>query len=507
MKSLVWMFAAILAMSACSSKDDIPNNRTDEDAPLSVVFSVENETTKAVGGEIGPSEKEVNVKRYHVALFKNGTRVDHKEYGDGTGSSLLPAGANTYKASFRDVVEGNVAVYVIANYPSGQTFPDTDWGTYEQYKAQSVTSDLNETDGLVKVGYKEFTVNSIETGKTVLNLSLIQLTARLDITLNWTDRELEEHTDKAESKFLEETKTDVVKYTDEKDIDKYVPKETIMKTLGKYLEYETSSAKFAWASALDASAWNGWVGNEDENPRPSKFLAKEDGSLYLRAKIKEAGSNTFNSYMTDFKIDAYTQLVDAEVTVPVFGFTAGKIDMENLNKKSNICIYNDKAAENQAYEADLLEPVDSSFYTYEIKGKEMKLNVEIGKGLCLYRVYKKQYRRYGYKIYRGQWVEDLRGNRIGYNWDRKGGYPLEAWNEVAPQLIKEYDGYTDTPAVAPSLTDSHSYTLNIPVATVEKITKGHIYQVRGTHTTIVKPVITWEVVGMDKVDVNPEPFK
>lgn len=519
MKSLVWMFAAILAMSACSSKDDIPNNRTDEDAPLSVVFSVENETTKAVGDEISPSEKEVNVKRYHVALFKNGTRVDHKEYGDGTGSSLLPAGANTYKASFSDVVEGNVAVYVIANYPSGQTFPDTDWGTYEQYKAQSVTSDLNETDGLVKVGYKEFTVNSIETGKTVLNLSLIQLTAGIDVEVAYDDLNLVERDVPARYDFLDNTASNEYPIDSESDIEKYIKKNYLVETIKNYLDFKPGSAESKWASELSTNNYTGWnsAGKTWFNRNKDKVyekLAPTEGALYFRAQLKlEEGSGDndkdgYNDYLTDIRITAKGRDVMCDVYVPVDGFVTGDVSIVNRNKESNILIIKNDEVENSAYTPDALTTFSTRFYTYELnKEHAMELQVKIGRGLCLYNVYQKKYRQYGYIIQRGQWIKVGNDNHGAYDWEAET-LQKEAWLPVTKdsKLLDDSKVVARTASVTDpgELTDVHTYALTIPG---EKIIKGHLYKVKGTHTTIVKPVISWEVVGMDKVEVDPEPFE
>lgn len=522
MRSLVWMFAAILAMSACSSKDDIPDNGTGEDGPLSVVFSVENESTKAVGDEITPSEAEVKVKRYHVALFQNGIRVDHKEYGEGAENpSLLPAGTNIYKASFSDVVEGNVAVYVIANYPSGLTFPDAEWGTYEQYKAQSVTSDLNEVDGLVKVGYKEFTINSIETGKIELQLSLIQLAAGIDIEVAYADRNLEEQKEPSRYEFLNNTASNEYGIESETNIEKYIKKTYLVETIKNYLDFKPGSAESKWASELSKNdqykEWNsaGKTWFNRNNDKVYEKLTPTKGALYFRAKLKlEAGSGDedgdgYNDYLTDIRITAKGRDVMCDVYVPVDGFVTGDISIVNRNKESNILIIKNNEIENTAYTSDVLTSLSSRFYTYELGNHAMELQVNIGRGICLYNVYQKKYRQYGYIMERGQWIKVGKNDHGKYDWEaKKGQLPKEAWLPVTKdsELLEDSKVVARTASATDpgELKDVHTYALTIPG---EKIIKGHLYKVKGTHTTIVKPVITWEVVGMDEVEVNPDPFE
>ena len=83
-RSLICCLAAIVGMAACTSEMSVDNK---ERVGLSIALSVGGEETKAVG-EIEPYYEEVNVLRYHVAIFEDGKRIAHGEYGEGQSQGL-----------------------------------------------------------------------------------------------------------------------------------------------------------------------------------------------------------------------------------------------------------------------------------------------------------------------------------------------------------------------------------------------------------------------------------
>lgn len=511
-KNLICFLVAIVGMAACTSEIHVDNK---ESVGLSIMLSVGNEETKAVGDEIDPYFEEVQVSRYHVAIFEGNKRIAHGEYGDGQSQSMQKVegteGITTkYKAHFDDIPEGSVSVYVIANYPSDWNFTDAKWESFSGYQDVSVVTDPFEAEKLVKVGYKTFAVTK-ET--TTLELGLVQLTAGLDIILKQSgDIDPVEDPDKSEFVFLDASQEKVYDITDEVEVENNIGFDAIKETISNYLDIK--NPEFKWASQLmSGNSWNS-SGKEWFNRNKDKVYEKlqpEKGVLYFRAYVKEEGNKNYNDYLTDLKIVAYGRDVDCDVKIPVTGLLTGKTTLSGLNKESDIAIWNKEKPENTKYQALTMSSFNTRFYTYEPgqNSKDIMLNVEVGMGESK-NVYRKKYRQYGYKIYRGRWINEP-SSHYAYDW--QGGdpkkFPIDAWLTLS-KGGKVLDDGTGTPIKVEegngTLTNVKTYSLPIPGSS---IIKGHIYQVKGSYTPSVdvSPEINWEVIDMKQVNVYPDPFE
>lgn len=492
-KKLIWALAVVLGITACTSEMPVENK---DRVGLSVMLSVGGNETKAVGDEVDPYYEEVQVSRYHVALFEDDKRIAHGEYGAGLSQGLQVVDGTEgisieYKAHFEDVPEGSVSVYVIANYPSDWDFDDAKWESFTGYKTESVVTESFKDEELVKVGFKTFEVNS-ET--TQLRLSLVQLTAGIDLLLKQAGEvDPVEDPDKSEYVFLDASEEKVYDITNEQEVEENIGFEIIKSTISRFLEIK--SPEFKWASELigQDGNWNKagreWFNrNKDE---VYKKLQPEKGVLYFRARVKEEGKKDFNDYLTDLKIVAYGRDVDCDVKVPVTGLLTGETSLSGLNKESDIAIFSKEGPENTKYKALTMYSFNTRFYTYEPKN-DLILNVEVGTGTNK-NVYRKKYRQYGYKIYRGRWINKPE-HHCAYDW--KGGegkFPVDAWLQVSKggHVIDEGSKTPiRTETGSGELTNVKTYSLTIPGST---ITKGHVYQVKGTYTPSidVTPEINW----------------
>lgn len=501
-KRLICTFAAVLGMISCSN--EIPEKK-EGNVPLSIVLSVGNPETKAKGDEITPSIEEVTINRYHVAIFQGGQRIAHVEYGDD--NSLLIEDKEDpyhpqYKAEFENIPEGDIGVYVIANYPLDGSFEDfnnnENWGTYSLYQKQIVSTSSFEADKLVKIGYKEVTVNN---NTTKIDLSLIQLAAGIDVTVEQLGEINYEEGQPDRFDFLDATGSNVYSITDESEIEQYIGKDNITGTIKNYLVYK--DFEFQWVSKLSSdNAWNkegkDWFDvNED---KVYDKIKPENGSLYFRAKLKEPGNASYNDYKSDFKIVAFARDVACDVRVPAKGLVKGETKIKAINGKSNITIYEDGRVENEQYMKIDQSSLNTRFYTYEIgaDNPNMELQVEVGNG-TIYNIYRKTYRQYGYQIYRGRWIAKGDDNHAEYDWDggTNKGFPVSAWLPVTKDSNIIDEG-TKSPIRTESgdkqLTDVKTYSLSIPGS---KIIKGHLYQVKGTYNPSFDAGLTWEVVDFD----------
>lgn len=511
-RSLICCLAAIVGMAACTSEMSVDNK---ERVGLSIALSVGGEETKAVGDKIDPYYEEVNVLRYHVAIFEDGKRIAHGEYGEGQSQGLQKVegteGISTeYKAHFDNIPEGSISVYVIANYPSTWDFNAPKWDNFSGYQTESVVTDPFLAEGLVKVGYKTFTVGR-ET--TELRLSLVQLSAGIDMLLTQSgDAGSMEDADETthEYVFQDASAEKVYDITDEDEIEENIGFEVIKSTISNYLTIR--DATYARASTLMNSKgqWND-AGKTWFNRNRDKVYEKlqpERGVLYFRAEVKEDGARDYNDYLTDFKIVAYGRDVDCDVKVPVTGLLTGVTTLTGLNKESDIAIWSKEEPENTKYQALTMSSFNTRFYTYEPGEKDLILSVVVGTGESK-NVYRKKYRQYGYKIYRGRWINEPT-DHYAYDWaGQPETFPKDAWLEVS-KGGRVIDGGTGTPirteAGTGDLTNTKTYSLTIPGST---ITKGHVYQVKGTYSPSVNvsPEIKWEVIDMKQVTVNPDPFE
>lgn len=506
-KNLIWFLAANLLLAACTSEVPVDNK---ERVGLSVTLSVDNEATKAVGDEIDPYFEEVQVQRYHVALFEGDKRIAHREYGDGQLDIVDGTEGITtkYKAYFDDIPEGSISVYVIANYPSSWDFNDPKWDTFTGYTEQSVVTDPFKAEELVKVGFKTFQVLPTT---TQLELSLVQLTAGIDLLLTQLgDVDPVEDPNRSEYVFLDASEEKVYSITNEDEVDLFIGREVITSTISNYLDF--IDPEFQWASALMGSngEWNRkgreWFNrNRDE---VYKKLTPESGVLYFRARVKEKGNKDYNSYLTDMKIVAYGRDVDCDVKIPVKGLLTGETTLSGLNKESDIAIFDKETPENTKYQSLAVTSSNTRFYTYEPRSNNFVLNVEVGTGENK-NVYRKKYRQYGYKIYRGRWINEP-SDHYAYDW--KGGadygFPRDAWlDEQAGKVIDEGKGTPiRTEAGSGDLTNVKTYSLTIPGST---ITKGHVYQVKGSYSPFidVTPTIEWKLVDWTGKTITIPAFK
>lgn len=499
-KRLICTFAAVLGMISCSN--EIPEKK-EGNVPLSIVLSVGNPETKAKGNEIIPSIEEVTINRYHVAIFQGDQRIAHVEYDgnllkEDTGDPYHPQ----YKAEFENIPEGNIAVYVIANYPLDGNFNDfennSNWGAYSSYQKQIVTTTSFEADQLVKIGYKEVTVDK---NTTKINLSLVQLAAGIDVTVEQLGETNYEEGEPDRFDFLDGTESNVYSITDEYEIDNYIGKDKIIETIEDYLVYK--DFEFAWVSTLAShNEWNK-EGEKWFNVNKDKVYEKispENGSLYFRAKLKETGNNYYNDYKSDFKIVAFARNVECDVRVPAKGLVKGETKIKAINGKSNITIYEDGEVENGQYMKIDQSSLNTRFYTYEIgaNNPDMELQVEVGNG-TIYNIYRKTYRQYGYKIYRGQWIKEGNEAHAKYDWNGGAdkGFPKSAGLPVTKDsnIIDEGTGSPEwTESGDKPLTDVKTYSLSIPGS---QIIKGHLYQVKGTYNPSFDAGLTWEVVDFD----------
>lgn len=510
-KNLIWFLAANLLLAACTSEVPVDNK---ERVGLSVTLSVDNEATKAVGGEINPYFEEVQVQRYHVALFEGDKRIAHGEYGDGQSQVIQKVegteGITTkYKAYFKDIPEGIISVYVIANYPSSWDFTDPKWDTFTGYTEQSVVTDPFIAEELVKVGFETFKVKPTT---TLLELSLVQLTAGIDLLLTQLgDVDPVEDPTKSEYVFLDASEEKVYDITDEEDVDNYIGRDVIINTISNYMEF--IEPEFQWASALVSNGeWN--KAGRDWFNRNNDFvydkLKPEPGVLYFRARVKEKGNKYYNNYLTDMKIVAYGRDVDCDVKVPVKGLLTGETTLSGLNKESDIAIFKKDEPENTKYQPLAVTSSNTRFYTYEPRSNNFVLDVEVGTGENK-NVYRKKYRQYGYKIYRGQWIDDPT-QHCDYNWEggAQYGFPRDAWLDVSQTAGHVIDHGTGTPirteAGDGTLQDVKTYSLTIPGST---IIKGHVYQVKGSYSPSIDVTseISWQVIDMKTQTVNPDPFE
>lgn len=496
-KNLIWFLAAILILAACTSEMPVDNK---ERVGLSITLSVGDEETKAVGGELDPYFEEVQVQRYHVALFEGEKRIAHGEYGDGQSQGMQKVEgtegiATKYKAHFDNVPEGAISVYVIANYPSNWDFNDAKWTTFSGYQAQSVVTDLFDAETLVKVGYKTFTVTE---STTQLELSLVQLTAGIDLVLKQLgDVDPVEDPERSEYVFWDASEEGVYDITNEKEVERNIGFETIKNTIRIYLDIR--SPEFKWASELMSNngQWNKagreWFSNGDG---VYQKLQPEAGVLYFRAYVKEEGNLNYNDYLTDLKIVAYGRDVDCDVKVPVKGLLTGETTLSGLNKESDIAIWSKVRPENTKYQPLTMSSFNTRFYTYEPGSNDLVLDVKVGLGESK-NVYRKKYRQYGYKIYRGRWINEP-SDHYAYDW--KGGdqnkFPIDAWLAVS-KGGKVVDEGTGTPIKTEAgngeLTNVKTYSLTIPG---KDITKGHVYQVKGSYSPSidVTPEISWKLM-------------
>lgn len=508
-KNLIWFLAANLLLAACTSEVPVDNK---ERVGLSVTLSVDNEATKAVGGEINPYFEEVQVQRYHVALFEGDKRIAHCEYGDGQLDIVEGTEGITtkYRAHFDDIPEGTISVYVIANYPSSWDFTDPKWDTFTGYTKQSVVTDPFKAEELVKVGFKTF---EVEPTTELLELSLVQLTAGIDLLLTQLgDVDPVEDPTKSEYVFLDASEEKVYDITDEEDVDNYIGRDVIINTISNYMDIQ--GAEFKWASELMNSngQWNEagikWF-NENGDYVYDK-LKPEPGVLYFRARVKEDGNKAYNSFKTDMKIVAYGRDVDCDVKVPVKGLLTGETTLSGLNKESDIAIFKKDEPENTKYQPLAVTSSNTRFYTYEPGSNNFVLDVEVGTGENK-NVYRKKYRQYGYKIYRGQWIDDPT-QHCDYNWEggAQYGFPRDAWLDVSQTAGHVIDHGTGTPirteAGDGTLQDVKTYSLTIPGST---IIKGHVYQVKGSYSPSIDVTseISWQVIDMKTQTVNPDPFE
>lgn len=511
-RSLICCLAAIVGMAACTSEMSVDNK---ERVGLSIALSVGGEETKAVG-EIEPYYEEVNVLRYHVAIFEDGKRIAHGEYGEGQSQGLQKVegteGISTeYKAHFDNIPEGSISVYVIANYPSTWDFNAPKWDNFSGYQAESVVTDPFLAEELVKVGYKTFTVGR-ET--TELRLSLVQLSAGIDMLLTQSgDAGSMEDADETthEYVFQDASAEKVYDITDEDEIEKNIGFKVIETTISNYLTIR--NAEYARASALMDSKgqWND-AGKTWFNRNRDKVYEKlqpERGVLYFRAKVKEDGERDYNDWLTDFKIVAYGRDVDCDVKVPVTGLLTGETTLAGLNKESDIAIWSKEEPENTKYQPLTMSSFNTRFYTYEPGEKDLILSVVVGTGESK-NVYRKKYRQYGYRIYRGRWISKGSDDHYAYDWaGQPEKFPKDAWLKVS-KGGKVIDEGTGTPirteAGSGDLNNTKTYSLTIPGST---ITKGHVYQVKGTYSPSVDvtPEVEWEVIDMKQVTVNPDPFE
>lgn len=498
-KRLICTFAAVLGMISCSN--EIPEKK-EGNVPLSIVLSVGNPETKATGEEIIPSIEEVTINRYHVAIFQGNQRIAHVEY-DG---NLLKENTDDpyhpkYRAEFENIPEGDIAVYVIANYPLEGSFSnfgnDSDWG-YSSYQKQIVSTTSFEADKLVKIGYKEETVGK---NTTRIDLSLVQLAAGIDVTVEQLGETNYEEGEPDRFDFLDATESNVYSITDESKIEFYIGKNEIIKTIGDYLDFVDS--EFEWVSALTTnSQWNekGREWFNVNNDKVYKKIDPESGSLYFRAKLKEDGNSDYNDYKSDFKIVALARDVECYVRVPAKGLVKGKTEIKSINGKSNITIYEDGKVENEQYMKIDQSSLNTRFYTYEIgaNNPDMELQVEVGNG-TIYNIYRKTYRQYGYKIYRGQWIKEGSDAHAEYDWNGGAdkGFPKSAWLPVTKnsEIIDEGSKFPErTESGDKPLTDVKTYSLSIPGS---QIIKGHLYQVKGTYNPSFDAGLTWKVVDFD----------
>ena len=489
-KKLIWALAVVLGITACTSEMPVENK---DRVGLSVMLSVGRNETKAVGGDVNPYFEEVQVSRYHVAIFEGDKRIAHGEYGLGLSQGLQVVDGTEgisikYKAHFEDIPEGSVSVYVIANYPSDWNFDDVKWGSFAGYQKESVITELFKAEELVKVGYKTFPVTSTT---TQLELSLVQLTAGIDLLLKQAGEvDPVEDPDKSEYVFLDASEEKVYDITNEQEVEENIGFEIIKSTISRFLEIRSPEYRRASELITDGD-WNkngkDWFGKNDD--KVYEKLQPENGVLYFRAYVKDG--NKFNDYVTDFKIVAYGRDVDCDVKVPVTGLLTGKTSLSGLNKESDIAIFSKEGPENTKYEALTMSSFNTRFYTYEPKN-DLTLNVEVGTGTNK-NVYRKKYRQYGYKIYRGRWINEPK-DHSAYDW--KGGegkFPVDAWLEVTKGGHVIDEG-SKTPIRTETgngeLTNVKTYSLTIPGST---ITKGHVYQVIGKYNSSVSGNIEWQV--------------
>lgn len=502
------MFAAILGITACSTEMPVDN---EELASLSILLSAESTATKAIGDTILPRYEEVIVNRYHVAIFERtgntyGNRIASVEYGV-DGKPILPIDedngplATKYKALFTDIPEGDIAVYVIANYPEDWTFEDANWGTYDEYTKQIVTTAPFIDKELVKVGLKEVTVTK-ETRQ--IELKLIQLTAGIDVTIKSSgDAGFEEGPESG--RFLEAS-AKIFGVYDENDIDKYIGRDSLISTILKNLKYNEEKPLIShWASDITADdgdwtpAGKKWL-DGGNRPGLSKAIKPERGALYFRAEIKNDPDKEYNGYDTDFKIVAYGRYVDYEFSCPIKGFITGATTVAGLNKKSNITIYSDQGSENTEYEGMQVDSFNSRCYTYEsLKDTDQKIsfNIEVGTGESK-NIYRRKFLQYGYTIYRGQWI-NKDDHSEGYSWTLSslGLFPMSVWLDAKGGKVITEKEFIRNEKGEGTLKDPRTYSIDV---SMNKIIKGHLYQVTGTYTPSihVTPTIEWVVMDWTK---------